>query len=152
MVFIYCITSEKDVINKKSTLYLYDVKDTIGGKEVIFHLVEQWKEGIVNALDFTRYMDENKYHIGVITRNFDSRRIDEEIVKCEQELDKLSSRKNIPKLVLIKNYPNRRIVVEKELEILKNFKNMIFYKGKEKFTFDYKTMDENNYYKFVMKY
>lgn len=147
MVFIYGITDDRDIDKgSEATLYLYDVKDTIGGKDVIFHLVEQWKEGIRSALDFTRYATETRYNIGVITRNYDTKRIDEEITKCEKELSGISSQKNMPALVLAKNYINKRIVVEKELEILKSFRNMIFFEGKEKYTYNYKLMDKNNYY------
>lgn len=154
MVFMYCLTDKGEVDeNMESTLYLYDVKDTVGGKDVIFHLVEQWKAGIVNAMDFTRYINAGiKYNIGVITRNYDEERLDREIARYEQELNNLVSKERMPELILAKNYLHSRINIEKELEILKNFKKMVFYRGKEKFTFDSKKLEENNFYRFKMKY
>ena len=95
-VFLYCIT-EKQCIDaeEQACLYLYDVKDTIGGKDVIFHLIEQWKAGITSALDFTRYIGDTKYRIGVITRDYNVKRVEKEITKCEEEIKKLDFREDI---------------------------------------------------------
>lgn len=64
----------------------------------------------------------------------------------------LSFNETQQELIIAKSYLHSLINIEKDLEILKNFKKMVFYMGKEKFTFDYKKLEENNFYRFKMKY
>lgn len=151
-VFLYYIT-EKQCIDTdgQACLYLYDVKDTIGGKDVIFHLIEQWKAGITSALDFTRYIGDTKYRIGVITRDYNVERVEKEITKCEEEIKKLDFREDMPKLIMAKN-SSRKMVAIQELKILKDFKNMAFYKGNQKYTYDYMLLDEHNFCKFEISF
>ena len=60
-------------------VYLYDMKKTLAGNDVIFHLIEQWKSSICDAkycVKKTEYhkLEDFNIHIGVITENNDTER------------------------------------------------------------------------------
>ena len=132
----------------KYLLYMFDVKDTVGGKDVIFKLVEQWKDGLLHKQSLVQYLRgyAGEEHIGVITREFDKNRIKREIdtLKAENtECDKIT----IPLMQAKMKY--YQLNNTKNIEVLENFLNGIFYDGKDKIEYEVCLMDkkgENNYY------
>ena len=67
------------------------------------------------------------------------------------EIKKLDFREDMPKLIMAKN-SSRKMVAIQELKILKDFKNMAFYKGNQKYTYDYMLLDEHNFCKFEISF
>lgn len=76
-----------DEKNNKGIWYLFDVKTDVGGEDVIFHLMEQWKcsyqylrNSVLNYVSSIKFAD----NLGVVTRNFDEQRIRKAIASKEQ--------------------------------------------------------------------
>lgn len=76
-----------DETNEKGAWYLLDVKKDVGGEDVIFHLMEQWKcsyqylrNSVLNYVSSIKFAD----NLGVVTRNFDEQRIRKAIASKEQ--------------------------------------------------------------------
>lgn len=69
--------------NETATVYLYDIKKTFAGVDVIIHLIEQWKSSICDAKYCVEKADYQltypDIHIGVITENNDIERRNREL-------------------------------------------------------------------------
>lgn len=69
--------------DKKAIVYLYDMKKTFAGIDVIIHLIEQWQSSIGDAkycVDTVAYkLTDSDIHIGVITENNDTERRNNEL-------------------------------------------------------------------------
>ena len=80
------------IINKKEGVcdwWLYDIKKDVGGQEVILHLCDQWQAAYqyLNNSVLSYLSDipiETRGNIGVITRNFDTSRIQTEFEKLDK--------------------------------------------------------------------
>lgn len=87
------------IINEEAGMcrwWLYDVKKDVGGQDVIIHLCEQWKaaylyleNSVLNIL-LDNSM-EQKGNIGVITRNFDTGRIQAEFDKLDKTIKEMEN-------------------------------------------------------------
>lgn len=80
-----------DEDKKKYASYIFDVKETVGGENVIFHLVEQWQmaaryEQIMTMIDMGHFSSEK--YFGVITREFNKERICNAIEGRKRELER----------------------------------------------------------------
>lgn len=74
--------------------WLYDVKKDVGGQDVISHLCEQWQDAylylensVLNIL--LNSSIESKGNLGVITRNFDTDRIQAEFEKLNETIKEM---------------------------------------------------------------
>ena len=72
-----------DENNKRFGSWILDVKKTVGGEDVICHLVEQLIESFKHKSSIAIYLEdyEEEQHIGYITRDLQSDRIQEAISK-----------------------------------------------------------------------
>lgn len=78
-----------DEENKASASWVLDVKKTIGGEDVIYHLVEQLAESLKHKNAIALYLDcAEKQHVGYITREVQRDRIQNTILKKKNELEK----------------------------------------------------------------
>lgn len=76
------ITAAVQATEKKQTMcYLYDVKDTFGGSDVLVKLWAQWNSGWENLQEKVVRPSgcEWKYQFGVFTRKIDEERIEREL-------------------------------------------------------------------------
>lgn len=140
----------EDYQNKRFVWGIYDVKKTLGGRDVILKLCEQWQAGlrywynsILNYLD--DYTTEGR--IGVVTTKYEREKLEDNIRVISEKIKKsgqlgksLAGAKN--KVELLK--------YQKELEILKKFQEGKFVykrpnKTNEEWKFDVK---ESEYYTF----
>lgn len=106
---------------KKVTSYLYDVKRTIGGEDVIYHFVEQIQDSLLHKQAMIQYLDgyQEKEHLGVVTAMFDELRIESSINEKKESLSKNDTTSMAPMLASKIEGINLRI--KKELSILENF-------------------------------
>lgn len=145
------IPGTKDIDSETPfTIYLYDVKDSVRGNEMIFHLIEQWRAGIQNALDFTRYAEENHYHIGVITRNYDSEWLAKQIEVYRSQTERYKKQEHLPRLVRAKSGA-QQLRVKEQLKVLEEFQNRTFRYRKQQYYYNYRQLDQEHFYKFVLK-
>lgn len=140
-VDITVFIAEED--KNRARYYLADVKKDVGGKDVIFHLLEQWKAGIKyikhSILAYLPPEVEVEKHVMVITRNFDINRVscEKEIMQLEYEEWIENAKRSLAakKQLLIKGSKNLA-----ETKILEKFEayEFIYEDGKEKelFTFE----------------
>ena len=75
--------------------WVFDVKKSVGGENVIYHLVEQLMESVRHKNAIAIYLEDyaEDVHIGYITREIQRDRIQETIVKKKAYLEK--EKKNI---------------------------------------------------------
>ena len=107
-ILVLVIDEEKQRFNS----WIFDVKKTIGGEDVICHLVEQLAESIQHKKSLTTYFEnyEEEEHVGYITQEIQKDRIQETIlhkssyVREEKEkIEKLPALiRNTAKLKLLK--------------------------------------------------
>jgi len=117
--------------------YLADVKSDVGGKDVIFHLCEQWQDGL-KYLNHTVicYLSEHfniEEHLMVITRNFDIERIKRELASDKEELQNIEE--NAQKMLgAAKIRAQKAAAIKRECEILEKFaeKRFSYYDKSEK--------------------
>lgn len=84
---------------------LYDVKQDVGGKDVIRHLCQQWKasyrylhHSIFAYLDEDIVVDGN---VGVITHHFDDERIKKEFQSISEKIKKVEADKDDPTMHML---------------------------------------------------
>lgn len=78
-----------DEINKKFSSWILDIKQSVGGEDVIFHLMEQLQDSVKHKNSLAVYMDdfEEDQHLGFVTRDLQIERIKESVEKKEKELN-----------------------------------------------------------------
>lgn len=117
-------------------LYLADVKSDIGGEDVIFHLCEQWQDGLkyMNHGIICYLNDSFEMHekLMVITRNFDTERIKKEIGGRKRRIEELKSN-SLNMLSARKQLAVGGAKMQKEMELLGRFvqKKFIYKEGKQ---------------------
>ncbi len=83
--------------DKKVIVYLYDMKKTFAGIDVIIHLIEQWQNSIRTAhycIDELKNYEISAIYIGVITEDNDCERRTQEIepiIETKKKFDRLPS-------------------------------------------------------------
>jgi hypothetical protein len=142
-----------DEVNKKGQWYLLDVKDSIGGEDVIFHLIDQWKNSYMYLKNSVLcYVSELEFdeHIGVVTRILEGERI-KMTIKKKKEATVLNE--NIASSIACAKKRNANIRLEQEIKCLEDFLAGKFeYEdsyGKKIFTYvivTEKTENEKDYY------
>lgn len=114
-----------DEKNQCFSSWIFDVKKTVGGEDVIYHLVDQIKESVKHKKSITTYIEEfaEDQHIGYITHELQHDRINETIVKKREclEQEKLQIQK-MP--VLVATAANLKLLKEQaKLKVLMLFQN-----------------------------
>ena len=106
----------------KASIYLYDMKKTFAGIEVIIHLIEQWKSSLVDAIYCIGKLEKYEIqdiHIGIITENNDIQRRKKEINLILHN-EALESYKNVSSSVQSKRNASRSDIIAKA-KLLKGF-------------------------------
>lgn len=117
-----CIISEKD---GACYWWLYDLKKDVGGQDVILHLCGQWRDAYqyLNNSVLNYLADDSmeiRGNIGVITRNFDTARIQAEFEKLDATVREMENDVN-QKVILAKRKASVRLPVLRETRnLLKN--------------------------------
>lgn len=145
--------------------WLYDMKKDVGGQDVILHLCQQWQASyryLTNSvLNYLTDADiEAKGNIGVITRNFDTSRIQRELNLLDKEIKEVEGNSkqtgNLAKRKASVRLPALRV----KRDLLKNIlKKKVCFRcaGKDmEFTFDVKISTERRreefYYHLVLNH
>lgn len=114
-----------DENEKRFSSWVVDVKKTIGGEDVICHLIEQLTESVKHKRAITTYLEEfeEEQHIGYITRSLQRDRIQETISKKSSYLEK--EKANIEYMpVLIGTAARLRLLKEEvKLKMMVAFQN-----------------------------
>ena len=117
-----------DENERKCSSWICDVKVSVGGKDVIEHLVAQWIASYRHKCTLTNYLDEfsEKETIAVITRNYQADRIQEIIEKLQKEIETLSTTLNaMPKSSNIMNQQRNLLIMKKEYQMYNDFQRGI---------------------------
>lgn len=110
-----------DERNKKFSSWILDIKQSVGGEDVIFHLLEQLQDSVKHKNTLAVYMDDftEVQHLGFITRDLQLERIKETVEKKEKELNDIE-KSIIQMSPIIRNKmaaaPSTKL--KKEIEIL----------------------------------
>ena len=70
-----------DENNKRFSSWILDIKQSVGGEDVIFHLLEQLQDSVKHKNSLAVYMDdfEEDQHLGFVTRDLQIERIKEKV-------------------------------------------------------------------------
>ncbi len=122
-----------DETEKRFGSWVIDVKQTVGGEDVIYHLVEQLTASVQHKKSITTYLEgyEEKQHIGYVTGNLERDRIAQTISKKTARLtDEKQKLKRMPLLIAEK----KRIKLLKEeagLKVIQEFQDNCIRMGEE---------------------
>lgn len=94
--------------SKLAVVYLYDMKATFAGKNVLLHLIEQWKSSIADAKYCINVVDEYQLaerdiHIGVITENNDESYRKRELKSIRKQINETRAEDGIASFVQYKH-------------------------------------------------
>ncbi len=108
----------------RSVSWVLDVKKTVGGEDVIYHLVEQLTESIKHKNAIALYLDcAEKQHVGYMTREVQTDRIQHTILKKKNEIEKAKQEiQYMPTLIRTK-VEMRLLKEEAKLKVLTDFQN-----------------------------
>lgn len=112
-----------DEENKKFSSWILDMKQSVGGEDVIFHLLEQLQDSLKHKNVLAVYMDDfrEEQHLGFVTRDLQIERIKESVERKEKELNDIM-KSSIQVSSIIRN---RRMIssikLKKEIEMLSMF-------------------------------
>ena len=112
-----------DEKNKKFSSWILDIKQSVGGENVIFHLLEQLQDSLKHKNALAVYMDDfrEEQHLGFITHNLQIERIKESVKKREKELNDIE-KSSIQVSPIIGNKSKiSSINLKKEIETLSMF-------------------------------
>lgn len=91
-----------DENDERFSSWIFDVKKTVGGEDVIYHLIEQLIESVRHKSAVATYLEDYKeeQHIGYITRELQRDRIQETISRKNSYLEKERENiKSMPQLI-----------------------------------------------------
>lgn len=124
---------------EKFSSWIFDVKKTVGGEDVIEHLVKQLIESVKHKNSIETYLEEyqEEEHIGYIARNLQKERIQETVLKkrkyLEEEKEKIG---NLP--VLVGTAANLKLLKEEaKLKILEDFLKDSIKIGRKEYKLEY---------------
>ena len=106
--------------DNKVKIYLYDMKKTFSGIDMIIHLVEQWKQSIKTAQACVVQLDDyyiDTIQLGIITENDD---VDGRIRDLEPILHPEPTSSSVPVFIAHKHMANTADVIAKS-KLLKGF-------------------------------
>lgn len=112
-----------DENKKKFGSWVFDVKQTVGGEDVIYHLIGQLRESVIHKNSITLHLQgySEEQHIGYITRDLQKERIAMTIQKKESYIEEEEFKiKSLP--LLIGMAAGTKLLKEKsKLKTLKQF-------------------------------
>lgn len=119
------------IINEKAGMcywWLYDLKKDVGGQDVIWHLCEQWQAAYSylsnSVLNFLIDIPiEPIGSIGVITRNFDTNRIQAEFEKLDETIKEMEENAKQTVILARKKSDVRLPALRVTRDLLKNILN-----------------------------
>ena len=112
-----------DEKNKKFSSWILDMKQSVGGEDVIFHLLEQLQDSLKHKNALAIYMDDfrEEQHLGFVTRDLQIERIEESVKKREKELNDIK-KSTLQMFPIIRNKGMiESIKLKKEIETLSMF-------------------------------
>ncbi len=112
-----------DEKNKKFSSWILDMKQSVGGEDVIFHLLEQLQDSLKHKNALAIYMDDfrEEQHLGFVTRDLQIERIEESVKKREKELNDIK-KSTLQIFPIIRNKGMiESIKLKKEIETLSMF-------------------------------
>ena len=112
-----------DEENKKFSSWILDMKQSVGGEDVIFHLLEQLQDSLKHKNVLAVYMDDfrEEQHLGFVTRDLQIERIEESVKKREKELNDIK-KSTLQIFPIIRNKGMiESIKLKKEIETLSMF-------------------------------
>ena len=112
-----------DEENKKFSSWILDMKQSVGGEDVIFHLLEQLQDSLKHKNALAIYMDDfrEEQHLGFVTRDLQIERIEESVKKREKELNDIK-KSTLQIFPIIRNKGMiESIKLKKEIETLSMF-------------------------------
>ena len=112
-----------DEKNKKFSSWILDMKQSVGGEDVIFHLLEQLQDSLKHKNALAIYMDDfrEEQHLGFVTRDLQIERIEESVEKREKELNDIK-KSTLQIFPIIRNKGMiESIKLKKEIETLSMF-------------------------------
>lgn len=99
------------------------MKQSVGGEDVIFHLLEQLQDSLKHKNALAIYMDDfrEEQHLGFVTRDLQIERIEESVKKREKELNDIK-KSTLQMFPIIRNKGMiESIKLKKEIETLSMF-------------------------------
>lgn len=116
--------------------WILDIKVTVGGKDVISHLIEQWKASYKHKSTFSIYLDgfAETGVIGVITRDYQKDRIEAMVEEMRKEIASLTETLEV--------MPNSSIKMTQQRNLLKT---KLEYQLFDKFKDGYVTIADHDY-------
>lgn len=113
---------------KEFSAWILDIKVTVGGDEVIFHLIDQWKDSMLHKDNIAMYLKSSglkeTLHIGYITRELQKERIYNSIQERKREIDKLDEElKKMPVTTAVISKMRSLDVKKLEFDVLERFYN-----------------------------
>ena len=135
-----------DEENKCFSSWIVDVKKTIGGEDVIYHLVEQLRESFKHKKAVVTYLEDfvEEQHIGYVTRDLQRDRIQETISKKSSYLEK--EKANITHMPILIGTEARLKLLQEEarLKVLVAFQNDCIEIGKNVFELESHISEKRN--------
>lgn len=138
-----------DDVRKCFSSWIFDVKKTVGGEDVIYHLVEQLSESCRHKKSIATYLEDymQEEHIGYITHDLQKERIEEVVYKKKIYLRKEQEKiKGMP--VLVGAAANMKFLKEEaRLNVLTAFLKDYIIVGEKKYHLEHfiSTEHEGNY-------
>lgn len=131
---------------KRFSSWIVDVKKTIGGEDVIFHLIGQLMESVKHKRAIAAYLEDfvEEQHIGYITRDLQRDRIQETICKKSAYLAK--EKANIECMPFLIGMEARRRLLKEEakLKLLMAFQDDCIEIGKSMYKIEKYISEEQN--------
>lgn len=134
--------------------WVLDVKKSVGGEDVICHLVEQLIQSVKHKRAITSYLEEyeEEQHIGYITRDLQRSRIQETICKKRDYLDREKS--NIEHMPVLIGVEARLGLLKEEarLKLIAAFQNDYIEIGERTFKIEgYISKEQNGKFVYDLK-
>lgn len=155
------------IINEEKGMcrwWLYDLKKDVGGQDVVRHLCQQWQaayrylhNSVLNYLSDACIQSEGS--IGVITRNFDTNRIQAEFEQLDETIKELEKNAKHAMILAKRKGSVKLPILRAERDLLKNLLNRkisFCCAGKDlELAFDVRTSEERAggeyYYQLICK-
>lgn len=115
-----------DESEKVFSVWILDIKVTVGGDEVIFHLIDQWKDSILHKENIAIYLRNSglieTLHMGYITRELQRERMNNSIRERKKEIENLEEEfKKMPITSVVLSKMRSLDVKKVELDVLEKF-------------------------------
>lgn len=121
-IFLLIVDEEK----KLCASWIFDVKVSVGGEDVIKHLIEQWLASYQHKRTFMNYLTDfsERETIGVIARNYQAERIVKIVEKYTKEIETMAKELDAMPDSSIKMIKQRDLLRKKmEYKMFDKFKN-----------------------------